>query len=92
MRTGLRAPTPEFTVFASKEITPNIRFGFVISKAVGSAVKRNRIKRQLRAISHTLLPQLSNRDIVIRVNPTAATSNFDSLSRSMTKALAGVMQ
>jgi ribonuclease P protein component len=92
MRTGLRAQTPDFTVFVSKEPTPTTRFGFVISKTVGTAVRRNRIKRQLRSIAFNLLPKLNSKDFVIRVNPSAANSKFENLNHSMQKGLAGEMR
>ena len=92
MRTGLRAQTPDFTVFVSKDPTPTIRFGFVISKTVGTAVRRNRIKRQLRSIAFNLLPKLNSKDFVIRVNPSAAKSKFENLNHSMQIGLAGEMR
>lgn len=46
------------------------RFGFIVSKGVGTAVTRNRVRRRLRAVGHELLPSLANgRDVVIRALP-----------------------
>ncbi|WP_308421918.1 ribonuclease P protein component [Salinibacterium xinjiangense] len=48
------------------------RFGFIVSKAVGNAVVRNRIRRRLRAVGRDLLGELgSGNDIVIRALPGA---------------------
>jgi len=45
------------------------RVGFVVSKAVGNAVVRNRVKRVLRALMSTRVPQLPDGiDIVVRAN------------------------
>jgi len=49
------------------------RVGFVVSKAVGPAVVRNRVKRQLRHLTRerlSLLPEGSL--LVVRANPAAA--------------------
>ena len=46
------------------------RFGFIVSKAVGNAVVRNRVRRRLRAVGYELLGELgSGNDIVIRALP-----------------------
>ena len=46
------------------------RFGFIVSKAVGGAVARNRIRRRLRVVSRELLGELGpGNDIVIRALP-----------------------
>ena len=68
------------------------RFGCVISKAVGSAVTRNRIKRQLRAIAFSLLERIEPRDVVVRVNPAAANSTFEALNSNFVKGLSGVLR
>lgn len=48
------------------------RVGFVVSKAVGDAVTRNRVKRILRHAVATRLPALGDgQDIVIRALPAA---------------------
>lgn len=43
-------------------VAPNLhthnRYGFITSKAIGNAVKRNRVRRQLRAAMRDLHPQL----------------------------------
>lgn len=46
------------------------RFGFIVSRAVGGAVIRNRVRRRLRAIGYGLLPGVgSGRDVVVRALP-----------------------
>jgi len=51
------------------------RVGFVVSKAVGGAVVRNRVKRRLRALSRPLVMAhpLAGCSVVVRALPTAAT-------------------
>lgn len=49
------------------------RVGFVVSKAVGGAVVRNRVKRRLRAQMATRLQRIPlGTDVVVRANPVAA--------------------
>lgn len=60
------------------------RVGFVVSKAVGSAVVRNRTKRRLRALMQTRLPLLPvGTDVVIRANPLAAQANSSDLAADL---------
>ena len=67
------------------------RVGFVVSKAVGGAVVRNRVKRRLR---HLAAQQLAGapvaRDLVVRALPAAAVSPVkvpDDLSSAWGQAL-----
>ena len=56
---------------------PPSRAGFVVSKAVGTAVRRNRVKRQLR---HLVAARLADTpfacDVVVRALPDAATGDL----------------
>jgi ribonuclease P protein component len=51
------------------------RVGFVVSKAVGGAVVRNRVKRRLRHLAAQELGTTSTaRDVVVRALPAAGTT------------------
>ena len=51
------------------------QIGFVVSKTVGSAVRRNRVRRRLRHLARTRLPELPVRTlVVVRALPPAATA------------------
>nr|WP_269810243.1 MULTISPECIES: ribonuclease P protein component [Kineosporia] len=71
------------------------RVGFVVSKAVGPAVVRNRVKRQLRHITRERLAALpSGALVVVRANPAAAGSttlaaDFDSALAAALRSPAG---
>ncbi len=53
--------------------TPEPRVGLVVGKAVGNAVVRNRVKRQLRHLVRDHLTHLpASSDLVIRALPPAA--------------------
>lgn len=50
------------------------RVGFVVSKAVGNAVTRNRVKRRLRHLCRPLVEELEDGTVVVvRALPAAAT-------------------
>lgn len=52
---------------------PVARVGFVVSKAVGNAVTRNRVKRRLRHLVAAALPTLPGGvELVVRALPPAA--------------------
>ena len=69
------------------------RVGFVVSKAVGSAVVRNRTKRRLRALAHDRLDLLpAGTDVVIRANPLAAQANSSELGQDLYTLLARVLR
>ena len=54
------------------------RFGFSVSKAVGNAVVRNRVKRRLRAVIHTA-EVVSGFDVVVSARHGSAEVSFQEL-------------
>lgn len=65
---------------------PHSRLGFSVSKRVGKAVIRNKVKRRLREILR-LVPLRPGRDIVFIARPPAATAGFDALRDAALKLL-----
>lgn len=70
-----------------------VRFGFIVSKAVGNAVRRNLVRRRLKAAAYLVLPELtavvdagSGVDIVIRALPGSAQASWDTLHEEVTSA------
>ena len=62
------------------------RFGFSVSKAVGGAVVRNRVKRRLREAARDQEVQ-QGWDLVLAARRDAGSADFHSLRRSMTSLL-----
>lgn len=79
---GSRWRDPLLTVNAAKNDLTHNRYGFVVSKKVGSAVVRNQVKRRLRAALakwHSLLP--SGYDCVFIVQPSASGASYEVLEQ-----------
>lgn len=64
------------------------RFGFIVSRAVGNAVHRNRVRRRLKAVSHSVLVGgLAGVDVVIRALPASAQADWSTLSAEVEQAM-----
>ncbi len=64
------------------------RVGFVVSKAVGNAVVRNRVKRRARAWAAEQVKDLRTGDLlVVRALPASADADFPTLTASLDRAL-----
>lgn len=65
------------------------RFGFIVSKQVGSAVVRNTVRRRLKAVCAEALPDVRRgSDVVIRALPNADKVTFADLRTEVTRCLA----
>ena len=55
---GRRAPMPGFVLLVRDRADgdPTMRVGFTVTKKIGNAVARNRMKRRFRALARELLP------------------------------------
>jgi ribonuclease P protein component len=75
--------------YAAGEPSPPVRAGFVVSKAVGNAVHRNRVRRRLRHLVGARLAALPpGADLVIRALPGAADRSYAQLGADLDGALA----
>ena len=65
-----------------------VRFGFIVSKQVGSAVVRNSVRRRLKAVCAEALPRVpEGTDVVIRALPASATASFAELRADVDRCL-----
>ena len=87
-REGKRRSSREFTLFVRPNGLQRSRFGWSIKKALGSAVRRNRIRRRLREILRLHRQEISpGWDIVIHPRSSAATADFSELTRELLKLI-----
>ncbi|CCH80161.1 Ribonuclease P protein component [Nostocoides japonicum T1-X7] len=64
------------------------RVGFVVSKKVGTAVTRNRVKRRLRALVAARLSGIpAGHDLVVRANPACSTASSAALGADLDRVL-----
>lgn len=87
VRYGVRAGRPTVVVHARRTgLEEPTRVGFVVSKAVGNAVTRNRVRRRLRHLARALLVDAPvGLAVVVRALPEAAFSP-SSLPEDFSKA------
>ncbi len=87
-REGRRRSSREFTIFVRPNGLDRSRFGWSIKKALGSAVRRNRIRRRLREILRLHRQEISpGWDIVIHPRSSAATADFLALTQELLKLI-----
>jgi len=92
VRSGIRVGRPALVLHAGAVPgRDGVRVGFVVSKAVGNAVTRNRVKRRLRHLAAAQLAATpAGVDVVVRALPAAAAAGTElaaELSSAWTKAL-----
>ncbi|AWB84963.1 ribonuclease P protein component [Corynebacterium liangguodongii] len=95
-RAGSRTLVVHVTTRTDLALTGGPRFGFVVSKAVGNAVTRHRVSRQLRHIAleavHGGVDKLARpHDVVVRALPAAARAPSAQLREDFAAALAAAL-
>jgi len=93
-RDGRRAGTRTLVVHlwtGEQQPPAPVRTGFVVSKAVGNAVTRNRVKRRLRHLAREQLGSLPGSAVlVVRALPAAAKASYGELQADLAAALGRV--
>jgi ribonuclease P protein component len=87
---GTTSPTGTDTVptTQTRPTLASARVGLVVSRAVGSSVVRNRVKRRLRAVARDRLERLPDGALlVVRANPAAAGASSAELGAELDRAL-----
>ncbi len=70
-------------------VTAPTRFGFIVSKQVGTAVVRNTVRRRLKAVCAEALDTVRpGTDVVIRALPSSANAEYGELRAEVSRCLA----
>lgn len=89
---GRRAPTPGFILLvrARGDGDPLVRLGITVSRKVGGAVVRNRMKRRFRELARLVLPEsgIAGADHVLIGRAGGIERRFDQLADELRRALA----
>jgi ribonuclease P protein component len=94
MKLGRKISSQHLVIYLKRdEAQPQARFGFVVAKTVGGAVKRNLVKRRLREAARELLTELtSGFTVVVRALPGAAESDWNTLREELRTAVQSAVQ
>ena len=86
---GLRVPMPGFVLLVHPNSGRGVRYGITVTKKVGNAVVRNRMKRRFRELLWAQLPEsgLSDHDHVLIGRDGGIERDFGKLSDDLAKAL-----
>jgi ribonuclease P protein component len=90
VRSGVRAASPSVVAHLgsapSASAPPHV--GFIVTRSVGSAVARNRIRRRLRHLMRARLDLLpAGASLVLRVNPASSRRSSAELAADLDRAL-----
>ena len=93
VRRGRRFTAPHCVVhIVNNDRSRGVRFGFIVSKTVGNAVVRNRVRRRLRAAAAQLLPEVrGNADIVVRALASSAQAELATLQAEIAEGIDRIM-
>ena len=80
---------PLLVLYAAPNDLPQTRLGITVSRRVGKAVVRNRVRRRVREAARLLLPQLApGCDLVFVARPASAGADWSALKMAVEQTLA----
>jgi ribonuclease P protein component len=81
------------TLHVVKNAGPGARLGITVTRKVGGAVVRNKVRRRLREIFRcwSKLRSLPSLDIVVHVKPSAPAASFSALQGEIESLLGGLL-
>jgi len=83
-RAGRSSGTALLVLYVLSTRTPELRVGFSVSKRVGQAAVRNRIKRRMReAVRHQLPSVRPGQDLVFIARPASAAASYQQIAESI---------
>ncbi len=90
---GKKIVSKHLVVFAVKGESDAMRLGLIVSKKVGGAVIRNKVKRRLRECFRTLSPELKKNalDLVIIARHSAAEAHYFDLESAFHDSLKRIL-
>ena len=88
-RQGRRAATKSLIIYGSERLPGDDAslVGIAVSKSIGKAVLRNKLRRRLAAIVHEALAPYSAKRLLLVARPQAAQATFGDLQAQVTSAL-----
>ncbi|HET8961874.1 ribonuclease P protein component [Nocardioides sp.] len=94
IRTGRRAGSGTLVLHLARTDSGGPpRFGFVVSRAVGNAVARNRVKRRLRELVRARLEELPTGSVlVVRALPPSGAASYAELRSDLARCLTRVIR
>ena len=91
-RSGVRTGRRNLVLYAVKKHDEPTLAGFIVSKAVGNAVTRNKTKRRLRGLAaETITQHPTGYWIAIRALPASASASWDELKNDYDSAMVAVL-
>jgi len=81
-----------YVVFAYRPVSSSLRFGLSVSRKVGGAVVRNRVKRHLREWMRTSQDSFDGLEIVLIARSSASQSDFQTIGDDVAAFLRRVRQ
>ncbi len=88
LQKGEKYVSPKFVVLTLKSTQTYPRLGLIVSKKVGNAIVRNKVKRRFREIFRQLSIQdkMSQRDTIIIARKSASETDFEELTQAVEKS------